>query len=67
MIGVLDVLNMTTTLLRRIVRFLDHTRGCDLANMRPIDNVCYDLQTQSHTAIGLLAGGRPSYDWSYAW
>ena len=51
----------------RIVRFLDRTIGCDLANVRPIDNVCYYLQKRSHTAIGLLAGGRSSYDWSYAW
>ena len=35
--------------------------------MRPIGNVCYDLQKRSHTAIGLFAGGRSSYDRSYAW
>ena len=28
----------------RIVRLLDRTIGCDLANVRPIDNVCFDLQ-----------------------
>ena len=50
----------------RIVRYMDRTIGCDLANVRAIDNVCYDLQKRSHTAIGLLAGGRSSYDWSYA-
>ena len=51
----------------RIVRLLDRTIGCDLANARPIGNVCYDPQKRSHTAIGLFAGGRSSYDWSYAW
>ena len=35
-----------------IVRFLDPTIGCDLANGRPIGNVCYDLQ--KHTAIGFF-------------
>ena len=35
----------------RIVRLLDRTIGCDLANVRPIGNVCYDLQKRSHTAI----------------
>ena len=34
-------------------RFLDRTIGCDLAKVRPIVNVCYDLQERSHTAIGL--------------
>ena len=29
--------------------------------MRPIGNVCYDLRSV------FLAGGRSSYDWSYAW
>ena len=38
----------------RIVRLLDRTIGCDLANVRPIGNVCYDLQKLSHTAIGLF-------------
>ena len=38
----------------RIVRLLDRTIGCDLANVRPIGNVCYDLQKRSHTAIGLF-------------
>ena len=28
----------------RIVRFLDRTIGCDWAMVRPIGNVCYDLQ-----------------------
>ena len=51
----------------RIVRLLDRTIGCYLANVRPIGNVCYDRQQRSHTAIGLLPGGRSSYDWSYAW
>ena len=37
----------------RIVRFLDRTIGCDSAKMRPIGNVCYDLQQRSHTAIDL--------------
>ena len=32
----------------RIVRLLDRTIGCDLANVRPIGNVCYDLQKRSH-------------------
>ena len=38
----------------RIVRLLDRTIGCDLANVRPIANVCYDLQKRSHTAIGIF-------------
>ena len=33
----------------RIVRLLDSTIGCDLANVRPIGNVCYDLQKRSHS------------------
>ena len=37
----------------RIVRLLDRTIGCYLANVRPIGNVCYDRQKRSHTAIGL--------------
>ena len=44
----------------RIVRLLDRTIGCYLANVRPIGNVCYDRQV-------FLPGGRSSYDWSYAW
>ena len=32
----------------RIVRLLDRTIGCDLVNVRPIGNVCYDLQKRSH-------------------
>ena len=28
----------------RIVRFMDLTIGCDLAKLRPIGNVCYDIQ-----------------------
>ena len=36
----------------RIVRLLDRTTGCDLANVRPIGNVCYDLQ--KHTAIDIF-------------
>ena len=39
----------------RIVRLVDRTIGCYLANVRPIGNVCYDRQQRS------------SYDWSYAW
>ena len=38
----------------RIIRLLDRTIGCDLANVRPIGNVCYDLQNRSHSAIGLF-------------
>ena len=37
----------------RIVRSLDRTIGCYVANVRPIGNVCYDRQQRSHTAIGL--------------
>ena len=38
----------------RIVRLLDRTIGCYVANVRPIGNVCYDhRQQRSHTAIGL--------------
>ena len=33
----------------RIVRLLDRTIGCDLANVRPIGNVCYDLQKRPLT------------------
>ena len=43
----------------RIVRFLDRTIGCDLANVRPIGNVCYDLQKRS-------AYCDRSFDWWYA-
>ena len=32
----------------RIVRFLDRTIGCDLANVRPIGNVCYDLRLSAN-------------------
>ena len=39
----------------RIVRFLDRTIGCDWAKVRPIGNVCYDIQQWSHTAIDLYA------------
>ena len=52
---------------QRIVRLLDRTIGCDLANVRPIGNVCYDLQKRSHTAIVFFADGRSSYDCSYTW
>ena len=51
----------------RLVRFLDRMIGCDLANVRPIGNVCYDLQKRSHTAINIFPGRWSSYDWSYAW
>ena len=37
----------------RIVRLLDRTIGCYVANVRPIGNVCYDRQQRSPTAIGL--------------
>ena len=40
---------------------LDRTIGCDLANVRPIGNICDDLQKRSHTAIGsflLMVGHR---------
>ena len=43
---------------QRIVRFLDRTIGCDWAKVRPIGNVCYDLQQRSHTATGLYAWSR---------
>ena len=50
--------NYTYVLLKpqshRIVRLLDRTIGCDQANVRPIGNVCYDLQKRSHAAIGLF-------------
>ena len=42
----------------RIVQFLDRTIGCDWAKVRPIGNVCYDLQQRSHTAIDLYAWSR---------
>ena len=32
--------------------------GCDLAKVRPIGNVCYDLQQRSHTAIDLYGWSR---------
>ena len=52
----------------RIVRLLDRTIGCYLANVRPIGNVCYDRQQRSHTTIGISSRWyRSSYDWSYAW
>ena len=39
----------------RIVRFLNRTIGFDLANVRPIGNVCYDLQKRSVAySIGLF-------------
>ena len=38
------VRNRVKTHSYRVVRFLDCTIGCDLANMRPISNACYDLQ-----------------------
>ena len=50
----------------RIVRLLDRTVGCDLANVRPIGNVCYDLHKRIMRSV-FFAGGRSSYDWSYAW
>ena len=53
----------------RIVRLLDRTIGCYLANVRPIGNVCYDRQQRSHTAIGLSSWwyviiGLVVYEWS---
>ena len=42
----------------RIVRFLDRTIGCDWPKVRPIGNVCYDIQQRSHTAINLYASSR---------
>ena len=42
----------------RIVRFLDRTISCDWAKVRPIGNVCYDLQQQTHTAIDLYTWSR---------
>ena len=47
------VSQVTKPLSHRIVRLLDRTIGCYLANVRPIGNVCYDRQQRSHTAIGL--------------
>ena len=35
----------------RIVGFLDRTIGCDFAKVRPIGNICYDLQQRSDAAI----------------
>ena len=36
--------------------------------MRPIGNVCYDLQKRSSILRSVFfAGGWSSYDWSYAW
>ena len=34
-----------------IVRFIDRTIGCYLANVRPIGNVCYDRQQRSPPTI----------------
>ena len=42
----------------RIVRFLDRTIGCNWADVRPIGNVCYDLQQRSHIAIDLYVWSR---------
>ena len=42
----------------RIVWFLDRAIGCDWAKVRPIGNVCYDLQQRSHAAIDLYAWSR---------
>ena len=44
----------------RIVRLLDRTIGCYLANVRPTSS---DRILRSV----FLPGGRSSYDWSYAW
>ena len=35
----------------RIVRLLDRTIDCDLANVGPISNVCYDLQKRSRAIV----------------
>ena len=51
----------------RIVLLLDRTIGCELANVRPIGNVCYDLKKRRILRSVFFAGGRSSYDWSYAW
>ncbi len=37
----------------RIVRFFDRAIGRDLTELRPISNVCYDLQQWSYIAIAL--------------
>ena len=42
----------------RIIRFLDRTIGCGWTKVRPIGNVCYDLQQRSHAAIDLYAWSR---------
>ena len=42
----------------RIVRFLDRTIGCDWARVRPIGNVCYDLQEWLNAASDLYAWSR---------
>ena len=51
----------------RIVRLPNRTIGCDLANMRTIGNVCYDLQKRRILRSVFFAGRRLSYDWSYTW
>ena len=42
----------------RSVRFLDRAIGCDWDKVRPIGNVCYELQQRSHTAIDPYARSR---------
>ena len=42
----------------RIIRFMDRTIGCDWAKVRPVVNVCYDIQQRSHTAIDIYARSR---------
>ena len=53
----------------RIVVFLDRTIGCDWVKVRPIGNVCYDLQQRSHTGIDLYPARAIMNDWriSMAW
>ena len=66
--NLVDWSSFTTQLLKpqshRIVRLLDRTIGCDLANVRPIGNVCYDLQKpqQRLEKIDGMIHRRKSYD-----
>ena len=56
----------------RIVRLRDRTIGCDLANVRPIGNVCYEavaycgrsfLLVVGHRTIGRTRGRAINTDW----
>ena len=51
----------------RIVRLLDRTIGCDLANVRPFGNFATISRSGRILRSVNFAGGRSSYDWSYAW